>query len=294
MTVPDITAICSSSYYQLPKIRILAKSEPSYDNTLAYMILDLDSSYQHLLLAATVYMRPHCTKVASFFTTLSIFSNKYNHIVLTGDLNHNLLASNNSEITMFRKHVENLSLCIVPSEPTHHPMTKDGVKYPWLDLFIVDKLNSVVNYCKSTTPFIIAHDLIEINYKFCKPPAVIRSFTSRHLNRINDHNLLTTLTPKLVDMTTHAPVDANVHQLTDSFFETLLNCFNEGAPLRLYTVSARSRPWVSPEMRELIAQRDRAYRRACDSENDHDIANYRQLRSQIKRLIDDSEEKYIV
>ncbi|KAL7293159.1 hypothetical protein TKK_0013309 [Trichogramma kaykai] len=167
------------------KIRFLAKSEPSYDNTPEYMILDIDSSYQSLLLAA-VYMRPHCTQVASFFTTLSIFSNKYNHIVLTGDFNHNLLASNNSEITRFRKHVENLSLCIVPSEPTHHPMTKDGVKHTWLDLFIVDKLNSVVNYCNSTTPFIIAHDLIEINYKFFKPPAIIRSFTSRHLNRIND------------------------------------------------------------------------------------------------------------
>ncbi|CAB0028410.1 unnamed protein product, partial [Trichogramma brassicae] len=47
----------------------------------------------------------------------------------------------------------------------------------------------------------------------------------------------------------------------------LLNCYNDVAPLRMYTVSARGRPWVSSEIRELMTQRDRAYRRAWDSES---------------------------
>uniref|UniRef100_A0ABD2X1F9 Uncharacterized protein n=1 Tax=Trichogramma kaykai TaxID=54128 RepID=A0ABD2X1F9_9HYME len=45
---------------------------------------------------------------------------------------------------------------------------------------------------------------------------------------------------------------------------------------------------------ELMAQRDRANRRACDSESVRDIMNYHQLKSRIKRLIDDIKEKYIV
>ncbi|CAB0031624.1 unnamed protein product [Trichogramma brassicae] len=227
-------------------------------------------------------------------TTRFIRREKYNHTVLPGDFNHNLLVSSQSEIVKFRRHIENSSLCVVPSDPTHHPMTKDGIKHTWLDVYIVDDLRSVVEYTKSSTPFIVAHDLIELKYKFYKPPATVRSFASRHLNSISNHNLLTALSPRLADMVTHTTTDTDVQQRTERFTRVLLDCYNNVAPLRNYSVSTRSRSWVSAEIRDMIKQRDRAYRHFCMTEDITDITAYRRLRSEIKVLLDDKKRDYIV
>ncbi|CAB0036652.1 unnamed protein product [Trichogramma brassicae] len=104
--------------------------------------------------------------------------------------------------------------------------------------------------------------------------------------RISHHDLLAALSPRLADMMTHTPADTDVQQRTERFTGVLLDCYNNVAPLRNYSVSARSRPWVSAEIRDLIKQRDRAYRHACRTEELTDIAAYRRLRSQIKVLLD--------
>ena len=95
------------------------------------------------------------------------------------------------------------SLSLVPSDPTHHQLWRDS--HTWIDLFIVGNLDNLQSYSKSTAPFIVGHDFIEIALNCNKPPPIERSIESRNLKKVEHESLCLALSYHLLSPDPQAP-----------------------------------------------------------------------------------------
>ncbi|KAJ8684975.1 hypothetical protein QAD02_020768 [Eretmocerus hayati] len=121
--------------------RILACSEPEFDNTPEYLIAEI-ACCDKKLLCAVVYRRPEGMYPKQFVDTLSNFMPPYMNVVVT-----------------------------VPSDATHRVSRRDiPPVHTWLDIFVTASPESIRSYEKSEAPFVVGHDLIELEYIFYKPP----------------------------------------------------------------------------------------------------------------------------
>ncbi|CAB0029877.1 unnamed protein product [Trichogramma brassicae] len=147
---------------------------------------------------------------------------------------------------------------------------------------------------KTLAPFIPAQDLIELRYKLSRPRTTDRTYLSRHLASADSRSLLDLVSEKILglDLTnilSRVGLDGAVNRLT----ELTLSAFDARAPLRTHTIRPRRKPWVTSEIRDLMSQRDRAYRRASNSGLCADIRSYRALRSIAKSALDTSKNNYL-
>ncbi|KAJ8677505.1 hypothetical protein QAD02_013292 [Eretmocerus hayati] len=149
-------------------------SDPTFDNTPEFIIAEL-SHGSNKISFAVVYRRPKGAYPIYFFETLSNLSPLYNDMIITGDFNADL-ASEKPEAIHLRSLLAKYSLYCVPSEPTHHELSHDPPSHTWLDLFIVNDIGSVTYYDESKSPFITGHDLIELQFKFHKPPKMKKNY----------------------------------------------------------------------------------------------------------------------
>uniref|UniRef100_A0ABD2XH34 Reverse transcriptase domain-containing protein n=1 Tax=Trichogramma kaykai TaxID=54128 RepID=A0ABD2XH34_9HYME len=84
-------------------------------------------------------------------------------------------------------------------------------------------------------------------------------------------------------------LDRLVTEVTDGILEAL----DVVAPLRLTTLRARVKPWVTQELRNLMRSRDDAYRTYLRNLSASAHARYRQLRRSVKNLLDTAKNAYI-
>ncbi|CAB0036288.1 unnamed protein product [Trichogramma brassicae] len=110
---------------------------------------------------------------------------------------------------------------------------------------------------------------------------------SRRLGSVNPGRLRDLLTSQFATVSADlASSESGVDAAVTSFAAGLLSVFDTIAPLRAFTVRSRCKPWVAPDLRRLMKDRDRAYKRASDSEVQMDIYNYRKLRNLVKTRLD--------
>ncbi|CAB0032320.1 unnamed protein product, partial [Trichogramma brassicae] len=140
-----------------------------------------------------------------------------------------------------------------------------------------------------------AHDLIELRYCVpVKPPKPPNTIKSRRLGSVNPGRLRDLLTSQFATVSADlASSESGVDAAVTSFAAGLLSVFDTIAPLRAFTVRSRCKPWVAPDLRRLMKDRDRAYKRASDSEVQMDIYNYRKLRNLVKTRLDQAKNDYI-
>lgn len=146
------------------KSTILSISSNETLNEPEYIITKTTLPSMDTILLASIYRRP---KGILFNVFVQEFCKHYptvKNVVVTGDLNCNLL-SKNFEATYLRDMIDSLALHLQPSPPAHHTASSDT----WLDVILVDDLKKIHTYTKSESPFIAGHDLISINYNIVGP-----------------------------------------------------------------------------------------------------------------------------
>ena len=126
-------------------VKILAGSEPLYDNTTEFIICEIKKD-QLKLLFATVYRRPHVAYPQFIYLTpIHLFNCHANYlphctsIIITGDFNINMVLPESPAATYLNNTISANSLSLVPSDPTHHQLWRDS--HTWIDLFIVGNLD---------------------------------------------------------------------------------------------------------------------------------------------------------
>ena len=106
------------------KFRCLAVSSRPHDFTFEnkpdFLIAELQYT-THRVLVTVVYRRPEGAALFDeLFEALSAFITHYKCLVITGNLNANVLASRSAETSNLMRHLKTHSLHIVSTLPTHH------------------------------------------------------------------------------------------------------------------------------------------------------------------------------
>lgn len=227
-----------------------------------------------------IYRRPKGLLLNDFINDFSRFSHAFQNIILSVDLNCNLLA-NNFEARHLRNFVLSLSLFLVQSTATFHATTTDS----WLDVIIIDDEHKLLFFGKSDAPLICGHDLISITFAFdiiTTEPHTISWCSLRHFNSANDSTFVASTTPQSPPSlaTTSNPLQS-LESCCDLLSRSILQALDLHAPLRVFPFCKPRWPWISDALKARIKHRSRLYKQAKRSNNLLDLAVYRHYRDQL-------------
>ncbi|CAB0030963.1 unnamed protein product [Trichogramma brassicae] len=163
----------------------------------------------------------------------------------------------------------------------------------------------VKDFTVSPAPFAAGHHFIHFNYCTRLPPSETSSRYTRSISKISPSTFPTAVASSLnnkidleslphidlisTDTDNCAVIDRLVAEVTDGILEAL----DAAAPLRLTTLRAKVKPWVTQELRKLMRSRDDAYRSYLRSLSASALARYKQLRRSVKNLLDTAKNTYI-
>ena len=85
---------------------------------------------------------------------------------------------------------------------------------------------------------------------------------------------------------------SSANSMANAVSTAIVGAFDVLAPKR-EIVSTRRKPWVSQEARELMKQRDRAFKRASASGTVEDFTRYKGLRSEVSNLLDTAKNRHL-
>lgn len=277
------------------KVRTLVKSGGMFDNKPEYLFLEINSNNLNKLLFSVAYRRPEATFLHQFFSDLSELLPTYNNLIITGDFNSNLL-DNESVTKNLKQSIQECALFVVPSDPTNHTRTTTITADTWLDLFIINHKDAMYSYRKSDSPFIVGHDWIELGFKFHKPPTLVKSVKTRSLNILDSDKICKLISSNLTHPSYQSQFETlqvtPVNSLLEHISTSILEAFDTLAPEKIVTFSSRRKPWVTKEIRSLMAEKDRAWKYANHSGNLNDYLLFKQLRSRISNLLDTAKNMY--
>ena len=259
------------------RVRLLAVSPSVFSNSPEYMILEIGCPGADSLLFTTMYRRPKAILFNEFFNVLSRYSFAYKNIIIGGDLNCNLLGAGFGAAS-FRESVSSHALGIVDSDSTFHTSIAD----PWLDVFILDYLANVLSFQKSEAPFIAGHDLIELSYRFEKPPIQARIISRRSYGGFKKSAYRDVLERALdadcLLETGEVLFIRRVDCLLNSFQNAIISTLDDQVPLRSFRVCRPGAPWLSVVLRARSREHNALYRRMRRSGSVLEWAEYRRFR----------------
>lgn len=269
--------------------------DPTYDyiKVPEFLVHEVTLNSRCKLLVAVIYRPPQATNLTPFFALISTLLPRYQHVIITGDLNYNMSTENYGS-RYLTDQLNQHSLHLVPSDPTHHVNWRD--LHTHLDLFIVGDPSQVRDYRKSPSPFIDGHDFIELDLDCPRPPIVRKVITSRQLTKINQPDLLALLSQSLTQPQKHLTADlsgADCDQMARSLSSSIISAFDNTAPVKSIHLSTRRKPWVSPQILSLMRHRDRLYNAYRRSGASADLDIYRRARSTVSNQLDTARNRYL-
>ena len=248
-------------------------------STMEYIFIQINSIGQKILLG-TVYRRRHDIDIQPVVDVLEEISFNYATVIVTGDLNCDLLRDNSVS-----QKLSALDLVPVNSvTPTHFSAYTNTL----LDVFYVNQKNDVLLYDQLSVPVFSKHDLIfmTLNHTKPKPSKTFTYFDFNNVNfplldadfnRINWHSIFTM---------------PSVDDQVDYFNKNIIDLFNKHVPIKTKSLKKSSQPWFNSNIRLLIKKRDEVYRRWKRYKTTTLRTEYRGLRNQVVREINRAKTQY--
>ncbi|XP_024893569.1 uncharacterized protein LOC112468571 [Temnothorax curvispinosus] len=217
---------------------------------------------------------------------------RYKNIIITGDLNCNLLASA-YESNHLRDTVSQLSLNIVESQSTYHTSSSSS----WLDVFVVDNFDKVSSFRKSDAPFINGHDLIELTYSFIVPSYAKRTLIRRSYREFDKQGFIESLTSKLSssfpqDFGHTSPDELDIEDFLSTITNDITTSLDSFAPIHTFCVTRPPAPWLTGDLVREIRHRNRLYKAARRSGNVLNFHIYRLFRNNLTVELRKAREQY--
>ena len=205
---------------------------------------------------------------------------KYDHVLISGDHNVNLLVDNNASRHVLSMY-DNCGLQLLPLNSTHH----DSL----LDLLLTKDIARVLEHGQVPAPGFSHHDLIYLSYSLKSPKFKAKFVTFRNIKNIN-LNALIENAENLPWFEVELLDDINAKVIR--FNELITYLYDQHAPLITRRVTHPPAPWLSPQIRNLMKQRDKAYskykrRRTTDL---HEL--YKKLRNRVNQMIRNAKIRY--
>ena len=194
-----------------------------------------------------------------------------NYKVIFGDFNPDQLYSS-EDAKLIRSFITENSLFSVPFGATHHTKSSDT----WLDLCLVDALDTVLTYWKTDCPFIAGHDLIMATLDIHIPTPQISEYTYRDFKSVDSTALNDYL--QTCDWTAFNDDDLSLEGGLQCIYTNLNAALDVFAPRKVCGFKKGRHPWFTAHHRRLLAESDRLYRRYRRSRLESELYDYRAAR----------------
>ena len=265
--------------------KIISHSPSQYSFRPEFLFVEIRCKMQKCLLGV-VYKPPNIGHLQDIETVLHNLLPFYEHVILLGDFNTNLLSSNSYNTIQLQTMFQSCNMTILPSEPTHHTTYSDTL----LDLAVTNNHHKVLTNGQIAAPGISAHDIIYVEYSLQCPKPKPRLVTYRDLKHIN-HTKLINEAAELPwhNIWTLRTIDEKV----EAFNDMILQLYDKHAPIKTRRITRQPAPWMTENIRALMNERDAVYRRYRRSKDLTDLKIYRQLRNKTNQTIRNAKLRYV-
>uniref|UniRef100_A0A2A4JRM8 Reverse transcriptase domain-containing protein n=1 Tax=Heliothis virescens TaxID=7102 RepID=A0A2A4JRM8_HELVI len=264
--------------------KVISSSPSLYSESAEYLFIEITIHHTNILLAVFYSPNLHIDYFDSFDSILSNLCPVYEHVIIMGDFN-TCLIKNDSRTFKINSLLSSYNLQILPLSATHN---SPNCSPSLLDLMIVSSPDNVSYHGQLVAPFSY-HDLIYLSYRIQVPRRraqvlYLRNFKGIDLEELRrdagDINWL-----PLAECT-------NIDDKIEYLNSTILNLFDQHAPVRQVKVRHDPAPWISPQIKELMARRDKAKKRYKRRPSELNLAYYKSLRNRCNHLCRDARRRY--
>lgn len=230
------------------KARVLAKS--TIDGESEFIIIDAKLQYAHILIGC-IYKPPNCSHLHNFYIALNNYSGCYQHIIICGDLNINLLRPSRAS-SDYQAAILGLGLEIVNTKLPTHFQGEPSL----LDHMLVSEMSRIVKYQQLSTPYFSNHDLIFAVFDVAAMDDVHEYYSYRDYKNIDFNALCATLSSSNFTPLLMLPIDDGIN-----YFQNQLNSmFDTFAPLVTKKKVDPKSPWMTSDIMYLRRRRDDAFK----------------------------------
>lgn len=253
--------------------RILSKSTVYGESE--FILIDITLPSTNILLGC-VYKPPNCSHLLNFFDVMDNFCGRYQHIIICGDLNINLLKSSNLS-SEYLATVSGLGLEIVNTElPTHFQGEPT-----LLDHLLVSEANRITKYQQLSVPYFSKHDLILAVYDVPSINDNCEFYSYRDFKNIDINALSSTMYSCNFSPLLMLPIDDAITYFQDQ----INNVFDTHAPMVTKKKVDPMTPWMTSEVLHLRRRRDEAFRKFKLLSNPTEKANQRNIFNNLRNKV---------
>lgn len=165
------------------KFNLISMSSYS-EGMCEFIIIEVIIKTSKILLAC-VYNPHKSYSLENFLVAMRELTSIFNHIIVGGDFNLNLLDCCDAKVLDFHVQIDSLGLSIVNTTTATHFQGCPTL----IDLFLVSNINSVIQYQQLCAPGYSKHDLIFLIYESVFKSSNDTTFSYRNYRLINQSTL---------------------------------------------------------------------------------------------------------
>lgn len=250
--------------------------------------LFLEVSLHHTKILLGVYYSPslHVNFFNSLEALLTDFCPRFEHFILMGDFN-TCIIKNDHRSNKFLSLLQSFDLHCLPLGPTHYPHNGPPSR---LDHIITSSPEMCSLYGQFNATAFSAHDLVFASYKLRPPKRKYRVMMLRNYKTVDVVSLRNDVAgADWVAVEAAADIDSKV----EVFNSILLTIYDKHAPLRPVRVRHLPAPWLTDDLKKIMALRDRAKIRLRHHPSEVERDRYVQVRNKCSKLCRAARRKYV-
>lgn len=267
------------------KYKILATSPQTYSGSLEYIFIEVTINPTVRVLLGVVYAPPTIDYFSTLELLLETHSPQYDHVVIMGDFNTCPLRQDIRAKKLINL-TSSVNISILDLNTTYH--VNDS--HSWLDHILTRDKTRITCHGQLAAPGFSHHDLLFASYKIsiprCKPKVIIR------------RNLAGVCWDKLCSDV--ANIDwsqlfssSTIDEKVVFFNERITGVYNVHAPLHPVRMKRQPAPWITDEIRALMARRDYLYRRNRKAPSEENLTNFKKARNKCNQTIRNAKRRFI-
>ena len=237
--------------------QVLCMSKISDNTETRFLVLEISSSFApgaSKLLLAVVYRHEDGHVFTEFYNAVDQLAQSYKNIIILGDFNVNVLKD-----TFHSRHlldaINERSLYLVPYGATKFSNNAATS----IDLAIVDRSSKLISFSKTDSPIAVGHLAINLVYMFVMDKTNNKTVTYRHFRNCHKKKM----SEDIVSALSCSPVINHICpdpcSIFSYFSEVLQHSLDRHAPYVTRTMSRRSAPWITADIKKLCKERDVLY-----------------------------------
>lgn len=271
------------------KSSVLLSSLDHHINQLEFILLDISPAKGSHVFWASIYRRPQGDLLDRFFTEFNKLYSNYSNIIITWDLNCNLLKCERSYYHL-KSFITDSGLVCVPYQygPTYHTNDVDS----WLDVIIVDSHDKINNFSKSPSPFIGGHDYLLCDYNLPQPKCNVRSVKFRDFRKCDNLALSQSLSQRL-DLRNIDVDSSDPSEMASHFIISIINSLDDFAPFSVRKLNRPKNPWLTNEFKLKLKNRDPIYKQARRTSDSNLLTLFKNLRRELKLELNTARDNYL-